>query len=92
MASGKSLVDYGNAEEVKRILSSIGGGRVKVSGRFMKRFFTVDGRPLVHASEIYGDESVELSEGEVMRALNILVDRKDAAIEYRKGFLWYYLL
>jgi len=92
MASGRNLADYGNAEEVKRILSSIGGGRVKVSGRFMKRFFTVDGRPLVHASEIYGDESVELSEGEALRALNILVDREEAAIENKKGFLWYYLL
>ncbi|MEA1924436.1 MAG: hypothetical protein U9M95_01050 [Candidatus Altiarchaeota archaeon] len=91
MASDKVLRDYANAEEVKRVLSTVKGRRVKVSGRLMDRLFSGGGRPLVHASEIYGNESVGLSEGEVMRSLNILVDRKEAGIENKKGFLWYFL-
>jgi|GEM_PF-5447825 len=91
MSSGKTLADHVNAEEVRRALSTVEGGEVRVSGRMLERPYTGEGRPLVHASEVYGNESIGLSEGEALRALNLLVRRGDAGLESKKGLLWYYL-
>ncbi len=96
MAVEKSLTDYSNAEKVRELLGLIKGSTAEISGdngntRRVEREYSSNGRPLVHASEIYSNGVYELTESETFRALNILVKRGEAQIINKGGFLWYFL-
>jgi len=92
MAQARNLTDYANAEEVKRMMSSFRGEQASSAAKNIKRFFSADGNPLIHASELYSIDELGLTEAETLRALNILVLRGDAKLINKKGLLWYYLI
>jgi hypothetical protein len=83
------LLDFENAEKVRRILVDRDmpertEGVCRVNRRYSDRGF-----PYVLANEIHMNPENNLTEQETITALNILVKKKQVKIENHRGFLWY---
>jgi len=85
----RTLQDHENARRIGKIVARIIKGNENG-----KKYFNVD-RPheigfcYISAREIYSNPGNNLSERETIRALNLMVEKKEATVEIKRGYAWY---